>query len=162
MAKNKGKKKPKVETYPIDKKQPRVAENLYDKKQPIIKEDANSWYDRYPSWRFNRIDAEHYKWSPISNGILNSDNLEKLKNYEKKTWSEILIRDNNRNHLVETCNFIKEARDRLEELHIHDEQLISLGLCSTYRVYGVAENGVMSIIWFDLEHEIYPVPKKHT
>lgn len=162
MAKGKSKKRPKIETYPNDRKLPQVAESLIDKKQPYVKEDAYSFYEEHPSWRFNRMDIDHPKWSPIKNGLLEDDNFDKLKHYEKKTWKEILIRDNNRNHFVETIKFIKEARDRLETLHIHDEELISLGLSSTFRVYGVVENGVMSIIWFDLNHEIYPVLKKHT
>lgn len=162
MAKNKGKKSPAISVALTDKKQPRVGESLIDKKQPYFKEDADSFYGEHPSWRFNRMDINHPKWSPINNGLLDSDIFENLRSYETKTWREILIRDNYRNHFVETVKFIKEARDRLEELHIHDEKLISLGLCSTYRIYGVAENGVMSIVWLDLNHEIYPVNKSHT
>ena len=62
-----------------------------------------------------------------------------------------------KNHFVNVEDLSKEARDRLSELGINDDQLYSLRLDGLSRIYGIRELNVLEIIWIDLSHEIYPL-----
>jgi hypothetical protein len=47
------------------------------------------------------------------------------------------------------------------KLHIFNN-LYSLAMSNMERLYGVIIDGVFFLIWYDPEHEIYPVGKRHT
>ena len=47
---------------------------------------------------------------------------------------------------------IKIARDRLYELHIEAEAIMSLRINATHRLYGYLEGAVFHILWFDPNH----------
>ena len=83
-------------------------------------------------------------------------------NYEKNTWRKLLNDNSHANHLVDVQNLSKEAQDRLKKLEILTDSLIQLRVGGTKRIFGLIEDGVMSILWYDLNHEVYPVEKKHT
>lgn len=125
-----------------------------------IKSEVKSNMSRRPKWRFKKRDRNHERWHLE----ITEELLEKLANFETMNWSQILVENKKNNHCVETCKLKKEARKRLVELKLDDyEEIHSLRLSATHRLYGILdEDGVFSIIWNDLEHEIYPVVKKHT
>ena len=88
---------------------------------------------------------------------------DKIRRFEALTWNEILVRDHDRNHRIETWKLCKDARDRLADLKLEDvEELVSLRLSGTERIWGVLEHNVLSILWWDPFHDVYPSPKKHT
>lgn len=125
----------------------------------VVKSEVKSNMSRRPKWRFKKRDRNHERWHLE----ITEELLEKLSCFETMNWSQILMNKKN-NHCVETCKLKKEARKRLVELKLDDyEEIHSLRLSSTHRLYGILdEDGVFSIIWNDLEHEIYPVVKKNT
>lgn len=144
--------------------------NVHVQKTPVQKEFvsenrtipqnvSNSWYKAKPSWRFFMMDDEYEKWSPTKNGLLQEKNLQKLKNFERQSWSEILGRNS---HEVDPINFCKEAINRLKEIKIDQDSFVSIRFEGKTRLYGYVISGVYHIIWFDPEHEIYPSHKKHT
>lgn len=85
----------------------------------------------------------------------------KLCNYENKTMGQLMSAGGN--HGVETSQICKEARQRLLDIQKDDlEKLWSLHLTNTERVWGVAKGSVFSLLWWDPNHTVYPVAKKHT
>jgi hypothetical protein len=79
------------------------------------------------------------------------------------TWSEILVRGNKQNHLVRTASLCPEARARLAELRLDDiERLLALHLSGTERVWGIFTKGILTVLWWDPDHKVYPSHLKHT
>lgn len=126
----------------------------------VVKSEVKSNMSRRPKWRFKKRDRNHERWHLE----ITEELLEKLMHFETMTWSEILVRAKKQNHYVQTYTLCREAQQRLTELKLDDyDEICSLRLSSTHRLYGTLdEDGVFSIIWNDLEHEIYPVVKKYT
>lgn len=148
MAKNKNTKTPKS-AQSSNAKHPKSAEN------------PEGWYDKLPSWRFSKMDKNHERWSPLVNGLL-LDQVEHLHDFEKRTWRMLLNDSSKQNHLVSVQKLCKEAQERLNSLKLYTDEIVQLRVGSTKRIFGIVEDGVVSIIWFDLNHEIYPVAKPHT
>lgn len=132
-------------------------------KQTAKTENANSFLSKTPVWQFCKNDKDHSKWSIRTCCNFNEDVMDKLNDFEGLTWNEI-INTNGRdtNHYVYVNKFIKEAQSRLSELHIYDDQMFSLRLSGKKRLYGILDDGIFRIVWYDAEHEIYISKKKHT
>lgn len=136
-------------------------EQVSGNKKPKNRENPCAYYDWHPSWNFSMCDFEHEKWS-LENSDIYYKIFPKLILFERMKWSDIIVRDKDRNHW-ENCNeFIKEARDRIVEKKWDFDQLFSLRLEGDMRLYGNIENGIFYLIWYDEKHEIYPYKKKHT
>lgn len=85
---------------------------------------------------------------------------DKLRNFESMTWGEIMGRES---HLVPTKSLCKKAIERLAELNLDElEELFSLRLSGRERVWGVLEHNVLTLLWWDPDHEVCPSLKKHT
>lgn len=126
-------------------------------------ENPNSFYKKNPVWRFRRNDKTHDVWSIRTCCDFNEQVMDKLHSFEGQTWGEIINSNGvDTHHYVYTSNLIKKAQERLHDLKVFDDQLFSLRLNGKTRLYGILENGIYSIIWFDPEHEIYPSSKSHT
>ena len=61
--------------------------------------------------------------------------LPRLKEWEARTWNEILIRSKKENHSIDTKSLNKVAQERLEALMIEAKAVISLRMSGTYRLY---------------------------
>ena len=85
----------------------------------------------------------------------------KLKNFETMYWYE--IEKNNMNHFMPIDKLTKQAQNRLKELNIEDtDEMYSLHLGGKERIWGMRENEILKILWWDPDHTVYIVPKKHT
>ena len=98
----------------------------------------------------------------LSENAFSSTIWPKLRDYESMEWGFIERAQHgksgkSKNHFVNVEDLSKEARDRLSELGINDDQLYSLRLDGLSRIYGIRELNVLEIIWIDLSHEIYPL-----
>ncbi len=151
------------------KKQIIQKEHVVGRKIPKTSENAISYLNKRPSWRFSRVDQEYEKWSVFTDGKIRDDILEKLKAYEGLTWSEIQNASGgkskghgNNNHFEYIGDLSKEAQQRCIALNLYEDQLFSLRLTGKSRLYGLVDDGVFTIIWYDNAHEIYPSNKKHT
>ncbi|HEX4964205.1 MAG TPA: hypothetical protein VF173_25490 [Thermoanaerobaculia bacterium] len=88
---------------------------------------------------------------------------EKLANFESMTWHEILTDAKKRNHAIPIEDLCKEAQDRLEEVGLGDlDELVSLRLSGTERVWGMRDANVLVLVWWDPDHAVCPSLKKHT
>lgn len=129
--------------------------------------------DRFEFWR--KIQEKCSKKIPISlvekieevimRNVFVEKIYPKLKNFESNTWDEIRQQTHkskgkmkSNNHPVKVGNLCETARKRLEELKLDDnDELYSLRLEGTIRIYGIRKENYLDIIWVDLNHEIYPV-----
>jgi hypothetical protein len=124
--------------------------------------DPNSFLDRTASWATSRLDRDsQWGWGGISCDEFWQEILPKLTSFESMFWKD--IRGNGNNHFIPTNKIIHGAQKRLEELGYNDcGYLFSLHLTGIKRVWGILENGILKIIWYDPKHEIYPSLLKHT
>ena len=131
-------------------------------KRPALQSDLTGYMTKSPAWRLRSIDdAWDYGWSKIGQQRWRDEVLPKLASFETMTWAEIL--QNNNSHFVRLDNFNTDARKRLEELCLGDlDQILSLRLRGTYRIYGFCTENILHILWFDFNHELVPSTKKHT
>jgi hypothetical protein len=88
---------------------------------------------------------------------------DRLKHFETMTWREILTEGGKRNHLVKVGDLCKEAQQRLQVIRQDDlAELLSLGLTGRERIWGILDNGVVKLLWWDPEHLVCPSHKKYT
>lgn len=115
-----------------------------------------------PAWQFHEIDwdgpwgwhlLEANKWQEI---------LTKLGHFETRTWAD--IKSDGNNHAVEIQNSPNpNVLKRLTEIHQDDiDELFSLRLSGKERLWGILDNHILKILWWDANHEVWPSKKKHT
>ena len=91
----------------------------------------------------------------------------KMKNFESITWQELENqtffgkgKTKTMHHWVSTARIIKEAKERLKEIKLDDyDEIYSIRLSGTNRVWGIRINNYFRILWFDFDHEICPSMK---
>jgi hypothetical protein len=117
----------------------------------------------HPAWRVKLLEmVSPFGWQEISPGKLREVR-EKLQHFESMTWHEILITAKSRNHSVSVDQLCKEARCRLEEIGQWDlEQMVSLRLSGPERVWGILNENILHVLWWDPDHAVCPSLKKHT
>lgn len=140
-------------------------ETASNSKQPKIIENPQSFFGDHPVWSFKWMDNDYEKWGLSHSSDLLNDVICKLKDNEGMTWGEIIKAAGGRSsgtnsHFENVSELIPEAQKRWRELR-HDEydRVFSLRLKSLHRLYGILEDGVFYIVWYDQNHEIYPSGK---
>jgi len=128
----------------------------------IIQPD--SFFDKKPCWRFQFVDKE--EWTPLGHM---DDIVSKLCAYEKMTWAEIdgmpkagIDTRGSRNHFVSVNDMCKKAQIRIDNLHLLSDEYYSIALSGRSRLWGILDDGVFSILWYDQDHEVCPSLKRHT
>lgn len=111
--------------------------------------NPDAFYSEHPAWCFRFCD--NAMWC-LSNDLFWNEILPKLKSWETMTWWEILLVDKKNNHSIDVNLLNKVARDRLVELHIEAEAIVSMRLSATHRLYGYMTDKVFNILWFDDKH----------
>lgn len=147
-------KKVKATVQPTGKKEVKVTERV-------------NLYQLPPKWSFIKCDTVHEKWGILSNTAYLGDMLARFKEWERVTWGDILTttsgrRHNTQNHPMPVSILDKAAAKRLTELHLDSyDVLYSLTITGRRRVWGIMieETGTFQLLWFDANHEVYPVQK---
>ena len=141
------KKKPKVSRRPQPKKHPRA--------QFITGSDTSI------AWRFS--DSDHggnWAWTNLKDPIQYKRVIERLQEFEKKNWNEIITSGN---HPIAVGDIVKSARDRLEKLKMDDiDELMSFRVSGKERVWCIRLLNIMKVLWWDPHHKVCPAPKRHT
>lgn len=116
--------------------------------------NVNEYYSKHPAWCFRTCDCEYWKLSKdTADEAFWDEILPKLRGFESQTWSNILVDANKQNHPIPVEQLNKCARDRLRDLYIEAEAIISLRLNATHRIYGYISDGpVFYILWYDTDH----------
>jgi hypothetical protein len=127
-------------------------------KVPRVNENPNAYYERHPVWRFSLLDVgcPLYGWNLLDGGTL-FEIRDRLAYYERMTFREIV---DAKCHEIETWKLCKDARDRVEELRIHPESIMSFRVNSRGRIWGVRTGNVVDLLWWDPKHAVYPVYAK--
>ena len=114
-----------------------------------------------PLWSFSLLDiGSTWCWSKMSPEQF-GEVFAKLKNFETMKWAE--IKGPKKSHFIKKTRLIKEAQDRLSEIGFEEEEeLFSLRLEGKQRIWGLLDDHVLRILWWDPEHEICPSNLKHT
>jgi hypothetical protein len=85
-----------------------------------------------------------------------------LQQIESKKWFELEKETHGRygkskHHWVDVKDIIKPARSRLTELKMDDhDQIYSLRLTGTQRIWGIRQQSYFRLLWFDFDHKICP------
>jgi hypothetical protein len=113
----------------------------------------------FPSWRFSTVDkAGPFAW-PINDAI-EQEILQKLHNFDSMRWNKIEGPDH---HLINRDKLTKEANERLLKINQDDVgQLFSFHFDGKARIFGIRDNGVVKLLWWDPEHKVCISHKKHT
>ncbi len=116
-----------------------------------------------PSWRFAMLQvADPFGWHVLEKEKLFEVH-SKLCEFEVLTWNEILIERRKQNHTVYKNQLCKEAQKQLEQIGQEDvDELVSLHLSGTERVWGIRDRAILRLLWWDPDHQVYPYQKKHT
>lgn len=111
------------------------------------------YYSENPAWAFAIIDTDKWAFSEEHiGGAIWGEIIPKLKGFETQTWNEILQISKKQNHSLDLNQLNKVAQERLAELHIEAESLISLRLTATHRLYGYMSGHIFNILWYDDDH----------
>lgn len=115
--------------------------------------NPEQYYSEHPSWNFSSCDKKNWSlYSEETRSIFWREILPHFQALETQTWKDILIGAKKQNHSVQVKDLNKIASDRLVELYIEAESLVSLRLTATHRIYGYMKGAVFNILWIDLEH----------
>ena len=106
-------------------------------------------------WRFSSRDREGpFGWA-IGDHDKFREVIDKLAEFEGRTWSEITEAGS---HIIGCSRLCDAARTRLREIELDDlDELVSLRLTGTNRVWCIQSGNIMRILWWDADHQVYPV-----
>lgn len=133
------------------------------RKQPKVASGPSSFNDRKAAWRISHLEMEApYGWQEVdlkTFAFIRS----KLAAFESMTWNQIIVEGKKHHHSIPVDEIVKSARERLEAINQDDtDVLVSLRLSAKSRVWGILEEGVLRLLWWDPNHEICPSKKKNT
>lgn len=142
------------------KKAPQSVAAFDPQKRPVAPVDLQSVYGLRPSWRLGRLEYKGpFGWLKLEPGEVERV-LRTLAQFEALTWGEILIKRKYYNHHNQVSQLSPVAQKRLQEIFPGLDELLSLHLSSEERVHGILqERGIMLVLWWDPEHQVYPVEK---
>ncbi|MBP2622277.1 hypothetical protein ACVRXQ_13150 [Streptococcus panodentis] len=144
------------------KKKTNIDTNLEFKKKTQVVYDPNSYKQSSPVWSFDLADFDHDEWSVLNPDFIEKEIFKALKSFESMTWQEIDSASGGKkkgtnNHFISFESMINEARNRADELKLlQHESLYSLRIQGKIRLFGVLNNGIYHIVWYDGNHAICP------
>ncbi len=143
-------------------KKPVIAQLIESSKKATIVERPTGNAAR-PTWRIFLLQMrDPFGWHLLDAAKIHYV-LTKLREYEGQTWNQILVVDKKKNHPIRIDKLCKDAQDRLKELKLDDvDELISLHLTGEERIFGIRDNEILNILWWDSEHQVCPSPLKYT
>jgi hypothetical protein len=138
-------------------KRVRTKFNPSPSKLPRSGVNPESYMHLNPAWRFRATRMKDpFGWHTVDRAQ-SLEVLNLLKNLETMTWFEILIKDKGRNHTISANELSKPAQTCLEgDWQGGADEVTSLRLTNKKRVFGILDQGVFHILWWDPEHEACP------
>jgi hypothetical protein len=124
-------------------------------KKPPAGADLRSYLSAQPSWRFSRLRMDQpFGWGQVSRAELRAV-VSHLAALEKMTWNEILVIARKQNHFCAVSQLSKAARENIETDWQNAEQILSIRLTNLKRVWGVMDHGILYLLWWDPDHQVY-------
>ena len=147
----------------MSRKQPKRKGNPKKTKKPksssVVSAD-----NRKLVWNVSKVDNDgQWGWDQVNCSYFFQEIWEKMHDFEKKKWSEILGRDHRKNHKIQARKIIGDAQKRLEELgHDDQEELVSFRLTGRQRLWAIQSGTEAFLLWWDPNHEICPSRLRNT
>jgi hypothetical protein len=103
--------------------------------------------------------VDPYGWHKVDATLLQQIR-QRLSNFESMTWNEILVKAKKYNHTVSVDTICSDAQKRLRDIRCADvDELVSLRLSAVERVWGILQEGVLIVLWWDPTHQVCPSTK---
>jgi hypothetical protein len=109
------------------------------------------------AWHFRSLDHEGpFGWGCCDRATLIDTIINRARDFETMTWRELQYKD--LLHSTPLQRIAKEARERLEEINQGDvAELHSLRIEKKRRVWGIRDRLYFRVLWWDPEHDVYPM-----
>lgn len=134
----------------------RIHEGGKPKGKTFGKEDPESSMRKHLSWSFSQCDMDSdCRWGINKEHLSEKfwdDLFPKMLEFETMTISDIFVTGKKENHSINVDQLSKPAAARLMDLKIEAESVHSLRLGGKIRLYGVLNDAVYNIIWYDDDH----------
>ena len=133
-------------------RKPRFKESAIDDKQPrvVAQSDPNQ---STPTWSFSLCDFDGpFSWESADWPQLTAH----LKLLEQSRLSEIFGERRRGNHQPRQEQLSTTAQDRLKELRLDPERLVSLRLNQPRRLWAIRDGSVLALLWWDPHHLVWP------
>lgn len=117
--------------------------------------------DERPTWHVGTIDTEGpWGWKNLDCETVWNHIHCKIANFETMTWAEI---KQSGSHNVSVSSICPEAKERLKYIEMDDiDELFSLRLTGTQRIWGIRDRYILKILWWDPKHQVYPSCLRYT
>ena len=125
---------------------------------------SNSTDCQTPLWSFGKVDNGgkfRFSQEDINTELV----IEKLISLSTMTWSEIKKathdKGKSKNHELNYEGICAEGKDRIREKKLTEDadSIFSFALTNKIRLIGLKEGRVFYVIWYDPNHDFYPVNK---
>lgn len=127
--------------------------NLPQVKKVVQADNPSAYYDESPAWVFSTADKECWAFSENRIGnVIWSEIIPYLQNIEPQKWKDILVTAKKQNHSIQADSLNKAARDRLTQLHLELDSIVSLRITGNHRLYGYLVGRVFCLLWYDDDH----------
>lgn len=124
-------------------------------KQPRQVADPNRYKTLSLSWKLSAIDLSgKWGWSGITSRSLLVIT-QRLKELENKSLYEL---EQCGSHEMLCSALCGEAQQRLQEIKMDDtDSLFSFRIGKRIRIWGILDGNVVTVLWHDPRHEVYPM-----
>ena len=115
------------------------------------------------SWRLGDADlAGPYAWNSISSSDL-ARLIDVFREVDKKRWSAVMGEGMGEIKSIPRTSLCAAAQRRLETIKRDDESwLHEIRLGNKPRVWGIRDDNVFHVLWWDPEHDVCPAELRNT
>ncbi len=158
-----------------ESREQRKAEKLAKNRERLVKSEFAPTLSKTPKvpthddankagvlWSFQYFDGTDWRHGDTDGHISFCDVATRLNQYSNRTWGDILG-DPTRDHPSEPSRLCTEAQQRLIELGFDDvSEVLRFRFDGTQRLWGFRDRQYFVVLWWDPDHQVYPVEKKNT
>lgn len=140
-------------------KNPKTKDNLIPPKRKEPKaQDAQEFMQLKPTWRLGLLEmSTPWGWANVDTETLIKIHRH-LCELERLTWHEIMVVRRDSNHKMDVEKLCPDAQKRLIELRLDDiDELFSIRIGKARRIWGIREAAILKLLWWDPEHQVYPM-----
>lgn len=142
-----------------------------ERKVPSLKEGCRKVSKQVPSgldgfslpigWNFSRMETSSGCEWRCTFKRLNKFS-KRLLSFEGKSFKDIEAEPGSSHSWPNTEKLHEELQQLIAKWNIDQESLWQLELDGRTRLFGVRHHNIFKVMWLDLNHRAYKVPKKHT
>lgn len=131
-------------------------------------EEAESYREKKIRWtarEMNPVTNRHdgIRWDLSEKETIELFNF--LETLSGKTWKdceEELSRGHKRNHYHDIADLAVFAQKLALQFDDHEEKVFRFRINGKCRLWGFRSEDLFRILWYDPDHKVYPVEKRHT